>query len=282
MRIFAIIDMSCKILCSTGTLVGRSNGYNHRIVTENHKNIAADGFELMMLSAYYEKLSEVIRDFLRADIAIETIHLEKNITALLGLGDEEDRREGLRIFALNVDTGREVGAKKAVFHLWDGRFSADQTARGIALLESLYEICDKCGVELVVENVPSKVPSPYENVMAVATRYPHSRFTFDTRHAHFMGQMDTFLESSLWKRIGHLHFSDYSGETVPDMWGVTRPILQLGEGIIDFESFFAKMPRYDGETVTLESPVMQKDGSVDIAKLNRSLVYLTEKFREKI
>ena len=279
MRIFAIIDMACRILCSTGTLVGRSNGYNHRIVTEHHKDIAADGYELMMLSAYYDHLCEVIRDFQRADMRMETIHLEKNITALLGLGGEEERREGLRVFTLNVDTGREVGAKKAVFHLWDGRFSAGQTARAIALLETLYEICEKRGVELVVENVPCKNPSPHENVMAAAKRYPNARFTFDTRHAHFMGQVDTFLESPIWERIGHLHFSDYSGETVPNMWGVTRPILQLGEGIIDFEAFFAKMPRYLGETVTLESPVMKRDGSVDIAKLNRSLSYLAEKFR---
>ena len=65
--------MPTKILCSTGTLVGRANGYNHRIVTENHKNIDADGFELMMLNAYYERLSEVIRDFEKACVNVETI-----------------------------------------------------------------------------------------------------------------------------------------------------------------------------------------------------------------
>lgn len=270
--------MSTEILCSTGTMVGRANGYNHRIVTENHRDIAANGFELMMLSAYYERLSDVIRDFTRADVKLRTIHFEKNITALLGLGTEEDRREGLRIFRINAETGRAVGAEKAVFHLWDGRFSPAQTESVLTLLASLYEICEECDLELMIENVPARVPSPYENVAEAARRYPSARFTFDTRHAHVMGQCETFLESPLWQRIGHIHVSDYNGETVPNMWGVTRPILHPGEGIIDFDAFFRAMPPYHGGTVTLESPVMLGDGSVDLPKLNASLVYLGSRF----
>ncbi len=267
--------METKILCSTGTLVGRANGFDHRIVTENYKEIAADGFELMMLSAFYGRMSAVANDFIRANVPVFAIHFEKNITALLGLGTEEDRREGLRIFTENVDMAKAVGAKKAVFHLWDGRFSPMQIESVICLLDTLYEICDIRGVELLVENVPCKTPSPYENVVEIAKRYPKARFTFDTRHASFMGQCETFLESPIWReRIGHIHISDYSGETVPTMWGVTRPILHPGEGIIDFEKLFAKMPPYMGETVTLESPVMRADGSVDILKLCRTLRYL--------
>ena len=37
------------------------------------------------------------------------------------------------------------------------------------------------------------------------------------------------------------------------------------------------MPHYEG-SVTLESPVLSDDGSVDTATLNRSLDYLREKF----
>ena len=272
--------MPTKILCSTGTLVGRANGYNHRIVTENHKNIDADGFELMMLCAYYERLSEVIRDFEKADVNVETIHFEKNITALLGLGNLEDRAEGLRIFRTNAMAGKEIGAKTAVFHLWDGRFSPEQTESVLTLLEVLYEICEENGVTLMVENVPARVPSAYENVAEAARRYPHARFTFDTRHAHVMGQCETFFESPLWVRIGHIHVSDYSGETVPEMWGVTRPILHPGEGIIDFDALFAAMPPFHGDTVTLESPVMHRDGTVDIPKLSRSLQALKARFKK--
>ena len=270
--------MNIELLCSTGTLVGRANGFDHTIVIKHHKEIEADGFELMMLKAFYEKMDEVARDLLCGGVKIRTIHFEKDITALLGLRGEEDTREGLRLFARNAEMGKNVGAEKAVFHLWDGRFSPEQTERVISLLETLYEICEKNDLELVVENVPAKKPSPYENVLEIARRYPNARFTFDTRHCHFMKQIDTFFESALWHdRIGHIHVSDYSGETVPEMWGVTRPILHPGEGLIDFDLLFEKMPPCGAETLALESPVIGKDGSTDIQKLNGTLHYLQKK-----
>ena len=64
------------------------------------------------------------------------------------------------------------------------------------------------------------------------------------------------------------------------MWGVTRPIVHPGEGKIDFDRLFAAMPPYDGETVTLESPVMLPDGTHDLEKLNRSLSFLRDKTRK--
>ncbi len=272
--------MKTELLCSTGTLVGRANGFNHMLIAENHKYIEADAFELMMLQAFYEKLTEVARDLTDAKVDIRAIHFEKDITALLGLHGEEERREGLRRFSLNAEMGRNVGAKKAVFHLWDGRFSPERIQGVIALLSDLYEICERNGLELVVENVPSKVPTPYENVLEIASRYPRARFTFDTRHCHVMGQIETFFESDMWEtRIGHIHVSDYSGETVPEMWGVTRPILHPGEGIIDFDALFSKMPSCKAETLTLESPVIALDGSLNIPKLNQTLRYLAEKIK---
>ncbi|MBQ8497476.1 MAG: sugar phosphate isomerase/epimerase [Clostridia bacterium] len=266
--------MEKQILCSTGTIVGRANGFDHRLIIKYKDEIEADGFELMMLKAFYGRLPEIAEELNRADVPIRTIHFEKDITALLGLGDEEDRREGLRLFADNVDMGRAVGAKKAVFHLWDGRFSAEQVESGILLLETLYEICEKRGVELLVEGVPCKT-SPYALVCEIAEKYLSSRFTFDTRHSDFMGETDTFFESPLWQnRIGHIHVSDYSGETAEGMWGVTRPILHPGEGLIDFEKFFTAAARCACDTVTLESPVMFPDGTHDILKLNRTLSLL--------
>ncbi len=270
--------MKTELLCSTGTLVGRANGYDHTLVVKYNREIEADGFELMVVSAFYDRMQTVARDLMKGGVNVRTIHFEKDITSLLGLHGSEEREEGLRRFSLNVELGAAVGAKKAVYHLWDGRFSREQIRRGIALLETLYEICDKKGIELLVENIPSREPSPYENVASVAARYPHARFTFDTRHAHVMGQTDIFLDSPLWaERIGHLHVSDYSGETVKGMWGVTRPILHPGEGIIDFDALFDKMPPCAADTLALESPVVASDGSVDIGKLDRTLGYLSRK-----
>ena len=273
--------MKRKILCSTGTIVGKANGFDYSLILRYRNEICADGFELMMLKAYYGKLSQIARDFERAAIDTPIIHLEKDITALLGLGTDEDIREGLRIFTENADMAKAVGAKGAVFHLWDGRFEKNQLEKGISLLETLYEICEKRGVELFVENVPCRY-SPYESVLKITEKYPFARFTFDTRHADFIGETDRFLQSPLWKtKIGHIHVSDHCGQTAPGMWGVTRPILHPGEGKIDFCSLFDSMPPCDGETVTLESPVMLPDGSHDLEKLNRSLAFLHEKMKKR-
>lgn len=281
MRIFAIIElMGKKILCSTGTIVGRANGFDHTLVSRYGREICADGLELMMQKAYYGNLKEVARSMERSGLPVRTIHFEKDITALLGLGGEEDRREGLRLFAENADMGRTVGAAAAVFHLWDGRFDGEHLQRGIDLLETLYEICDKRSLALFVENVPCRI-SPYELVCAIAERYPEARFTFDTRHADFIGETARFFESGLWKKgIGHLHVSDHCGSTAPGMWGVTRPIVHPGEGKIDFDALFAAMPPFDGEAVALESPVMLPDGSHDWEKLNRTLCFLREKMKK--
>lgn len=276
--------MENQILCSTGTIVGKANGFDHRLIVKYKNEIEADGFELMMLKAFYGRLSAIAEELGRACVPIKTIHFEKDITALLGLGGEEDRREGLRLFEENADMGQAVGAEKAVFHLWDGRFSYERVESVIALLETLYEICEKRGIELLTESVPCKT-SPYELVCEIAKRYPDARFTFDIRHSHFMGEVERFFESPLWqKRVGHIHISDYSGQTAEGMWGVTRPILHPREGIIDFDSFFEAMPPYNGKTVTLESPVMHQDGTHDIPKLNQTLAFLREHFslHEKI
>ena len=272
--------MGKQILCSTGTIVGRANGFDHTLIARYGKEICADGLELMILKAYYGKFADVARSVDRSALPVCTIHFEKDITALLGLGDEEDRKEGLRLFTENVEMGHTVGAAAAVFHLWDGRFDKAHLQRGIRLLETLYEICDKRSIELFIENVPCRT-SPYESVLTIAEKYPRSRFTFDTRHADFIGETELFFKSELWRtRIGHVHISDHCGLTAPNMWGVTRPIVHPGEGKIDFDSLFAAMPLYDGAAVALESPVMLPDGSHDLEKLNRTLSFLREKMKK--
>jgi sugar phosphate isomerase/epimerase len=135
-------------------------------------------------------------------------------------------------------------------------------------------------VELFVENVPCR-HSPYESVLKISEIYPFARFTFDTRHADFIGEGMRFLESPIWKtKIAHIHVSDHCGQTAPGMWGVTRPILHPEEGNIDFHALFSSMPPYNGETATLESPVMLPDGTHNLDKLNRSLSFMRKKMSE--
>ena len=272
--------MGKKILCSTGTLVGKANGFDYTLIARYVDVICADGFELMMLKAYYDHLADICKMLERVTLPVYTIHFEKDITALLGLGNGEDRREGLRLFEMNADMAKAVGASAAVLHLWDGRFDAKNLEESINLLDTLFEICDKRSVELLVENIPCRI-SPYESVLKIAGKYPDARFTFDTRHADFIGETERFFQSAIWKtRIAHVHVSDHMGSTAPGMWGVTRPIVHPGEGKINFDELFERMPMYNGDTVTLESPVMLPDGTHDTEKLNRSLSYLRNKMKK--
>ena len=272
--------MSKKILCSTGTLVGKANGFDYTLISRYGGEICADGWELMMLKAYYGRLADVCKTLEHASIPVYTIHFEKDITALLGLGDSDDRREGLRLFETNADMAKAVGASAAVLHLWDGRFDEKHLSESIDLLDCLFEICDQRSVELLVENIPCRI-SPYESVLKIARKYPTARFTFDTRHADFIGETERFFHSEIWaERIAHVHVSDHLGLTAPGMWGVTRPIVHPGEGKIDFEQLFKTMPPYEGKTITLESPVMLPDGAHDLEKLNRSLSFLRDHMRK--
>lgn len=282
MRIFVIIDqdMEKKILCSTGTIVGKANGFDHTLIYRYGGEIAADGYELMMLKAYYDDLAGLHKTLERSPLPVYTVHFEKDLTFLLGLGNEEDRKEGLRLLTANADIAQSLGVHSAVFHLWDGRFDRQHLQKSIDFLETLFEICDQRSVELLIENVPCRI-SPYESVLNIAEKYPRAGFTFDTRHADFIGETDRFFASELWKtRVRHIHVSDHCGLTVPGMWGVTRPILHPGEGKIDFERLFDAMPVYDGDTVTLESPVMRSDGTHDLDRLNRTLSFLHNKVKK--
>ena len=110
-------------------MVGRANGYDYRVIIENKDLPGSDGFELMMLKAWYDKLPEVASSLEKAGIFTPTIHFEKDVGAMLGLGSDAEHEEGLRLFRANADMAKAVGAKKAVFHLWDGRFSEKQIAR---------------------------------------------------------------------------------------------------------------------------------------------------------
>ena len=47
-----------KILCSTGALIGRSNGRNIHLLETCLEKLTCDGFEFMMYSTWYEMLDE--------------------------------------------------------------------------------------------------------------------------------------------------------------------------------------------------------------------------------
>jgi sugar phosphate isomerase/epimerase len=121
--------------------------------------------------------------------------------------------------------------------------------------------------------------NPMTHLAAIKSRFPEIVFTFDTKMAAFHSELNWVYKPEwdwLWseKKINHLHMNDYGGGHME--WSKLNA-LPLGDGNIDFDPFFTtlKSKNYTG-FYTLEASSKKADGSIDIEKMNRNLIYLNE------
>lgn len=268
-------DIKNRFYASTGTLVGRENNFDYCVIIENAKKIRADGFELMILRPWYGRLDEIAKALADAGVYTPVIHFDKEIGVMLAEGDPKTSEKALELFAENVRMAKMTGAKKSVFHLWGGQKSDGAVDGAIELLPQMKEMCEAAGTELLIENIPCVYNDPLSIWEKIYSRIPDMGFVFDTRFGKFHDQYMDIFASPTWQNVKHMHASSFLG--AKNEWGLIRPILQPGEGKVDFDHLISNMPHYEG-SVTLESPVIAEDGSVDIATLNRSLDFLREKF----
>lgn len=264
-----------KLYVSTGTIVGRANGYNHHVIEENFRRLNCDGFEIMILPAWYGRLDEIAGDLVSAGINMPVVHFDKEIGVTLAEGNKYLISGAMAKFEQNAGFAEKIGAEKAVFHLWGGPKSDSNIGEAIGLLPEMRRICAEHGVKLMVENIPCVYSDPLSVWGKIAAVIPDMPFIFDTRFGAFHSQYMDIFSSPLWKNVCHMHISSYSGGK--NEWGLIRPILHPGEGTVDFDHLISNMPRYT-DSVTLESPVLADDGTLDLCKLQRSLDYLKEKF----
>jgi len=264
------------VFCSTGTMIGRVTGYNYNLIVENMKNISCDGFELIILPAWYDKLDEVSSALVKGNVYIPVLHIEKEIGYLVSRNEDGDMAEALRLFEENCRVAHNVGAEKCVFHLWGNAPSDSHIEHNVEVFPRFLEIADKYGLILTVENIPCTTHDPISNWDRLIRYTPDVKFTLDTRFAAFHNQIETVFERrELFEHIIHVHISDFGGNRME--WGKIRPILHPGEGVIDFDKFFDNLKFYEN-SITLESPVMSESG-IDIDKLNRTLGYIKSKVK---
>lgn len=55
----------CKILCSTGALLGKPNNRDYQLLEILSKQLTCDGFEFMMYSSWYDEV-EILIDVLKS------------------------------------------------------------------------------------------------------------------------------------------------------------------------------------------------------------------------
>lgn len=268
-----------KLYVSTGAIVGKANSYDHRVIIENFEKFQCDGFEIMLLGFWYKNLDKIAAELNAAGIKMPVVHFDKDIGVIFSENDERFVPRALDFFKQNVEFAEEIGADKAVFHLWGGPKSDGNIDVTIDLLPQMEEECKKHGVKLLIENIPCVYSDPLSVWGKIAEKQPDAEFIFDTRFGAFHGQYLDIFASPLWKKVKHMHISSYSG--VAAQWGLIRPILHPGEGTVDFDHIFSNIPHYE-ESITIESPVLRDDGTLDVDKMLGTIGYMRkiiEKYR---
>ena len=270
--------MNNKIFCSTGTIIGRENNYDYNFILQNAHKIESDGFELMMLKAYYTNFNIMSKLFAQNNLYFPVLHTDKDIGTLISTNGTGDVDEAIRLYEANCVFAADIGAEKIVLHLWGGPDSDKNPDNNIIVCERLIEISIKHNLKLMIENIPCAIGNPL-NHWDKLLKYEEVYFILDTRFLAFHEQTKSIFETNWFKNenLIHMHVSDLAGQ--PHDFSSLRPILHPNEGVIDFKIFFNKLkPIYNG-TVTLESPVLSKNG-LDIEKLNKSLKYIKEAMRK--
>lgn len=261
-----------RVLCSTGTMIGRPNGRDITLLGRYKDYIECDGFEFLMYDTWYDRLDDIRRYMSGLDALIPSFHVEKSVGELISRNEPGDTKKSLELFEINCRLAQELGSSKLVLHLWNGIHSDKDIAHNINCYRYLRDISDKFGLMLTVENVVCNHKDPMSNIKSLSDAYPEALFTFDTKMAQFHSQLDRLYdESSNWlaKRIRHVHANDYSGGYMD--WSNLKT-KHIGQGTVDFKSFFRFMKTigYTGD-FTVEATSFDQSGDIDIESLNKSL-----------
>ena len=270
-----------RLYCSTGTIISKYNGFDYTlmntVLSPIVKELSLDGCEFMMLTVFYEKFDEIVRYMEKVGMTFPILHSDKEIGVLLGNCTEEDDREALRRFDKNCAFAKRLSAEKTVIHLWGGIISDKNAQHNISLVPDLCDIAEKHGITPLFENIPCAAADPITHWEEINSLDSRARFIYDTRFGEFHRQTPDIPRHPLFKEglVEHMHISDFLGEKGD--FTRLRPILHPGEGQIDFNSIFSDIEAdgYCG-SITLESPVVFEDGSLDTDKLRRTLSFIKD------
>ncbi len=268
--------MKNEVYCSTGTIIGRKTNYDHTLIASVLpsvcKNAGADGIEHVFIPAYYDDIDGARRSVEKSGLRCAVLHAEKNIGALLSNNNADDTAEAFRLWRINCEEAKRLGADRVVFHLWGMPASDKNFPCNLAAMPRLLELADAFSLEVMIENIPSLASDPVSRWRELEAF--DCRFTYDVRFGQLHGQNSEISSSDYIKsgRIPHIHISDFGGDTLD--FSAIRPILHPGEGKVDFPQLFSSLKKcgYSG-SFTLESPVMYDTG-LDSEKLERTLSWL--------
>ena len=270
-----------RILCSTGALIGRPNGRNYRLLKSLKGKINVDGFEFMMYDSWYGEKDELISFLKTLDLNIPVMHFEKSIGEIISKGDKTETEKAFLNFEINASMAQSLGIKKAVLHLWGGIASDRNFENNIKAYPKLNKIAGNYGITLLIENVICNNLDPLTRLKELSSIYPDIKFVFDTKMAQFHRQMPLIYKEEnnfLFKenRVEHIHLNDYRGEY---MDFTNLKVLPVGEGDVDFKSFFEYLKKidYSGD-FTMESTAFNKFGEINTEMINKQKEKIQREF----
>ena len=269
-----------KVLCSTGTVIGRLNGFDYTLMKEYADKIKCGGYEFMTEPFWNseEDIDKIISSLSPLNLNFETLHMDKHIGDMISKNEPGDIDGALRIFELNCKAAAELGARLLVLHLWGGYDSDRHIDINIKVCGDLLDIAGKYNLVLTVENVVCNTYNALLHMKKLYETYGNNiKFTIDVRHAEFHKMLRETCEADyLWENnlVPHFHIADYKGEYMD--WSKLRPVLTPGEGDVDFVYLFDFLKRIDYKgSFTLEAGARNEAGTaLDFDKLNKSLDFI--------
>ena len=124
-----------RILCSTGAIIGKPSVDNFALLKRLSTELTCDGFEFIiefhMYEAGYEDVEEHKRLLKELNLCIPVVHCDKMIGEYISIGGEEKTAEAFRLFEINCDFAKDIGAEKLVLHfVRQGTFQQEEYSRG--------------------------------------------------------------------------------------------------------------------------------------------------------
>lgn len=272
--------MPVPVYASTGAFVTRKNNRNYRLIGPVGEKMHADGFEFLMFDSWNDEIRDIRKYLKSTSLSFPVLHMDKSIGEILSEKGEDGFEESLRLYERDLETSAAIGAKTLVLHLWNGRHSDAHFEESLPIASKFNALADSAGITLAIENVIPKVELSVDRLLAMAQYDEKLHFTYDTKMAHLKNEnpllaTEKYLPLITDGKIAHFHMNDSD----PNLFYDGRlQVLHMGEGTVDFDAIFAllKQTAYNG-TVTVESTSVERDGTPQIDKMNKSLISVREK-----
>ncbi len=262
-----------QLLCSTGTFSRFPNFTDYHALLTYGPQLDVEGFELMFYPAWYPHLERIADDLGKSRLNIPVMHSEKNIGVALGNPEPATRAQGVQWLEDNCRLAHSLGTRVLVLHLWGWPELDDHLEYNLQPLHECLDITTRYGLELAIETIPCRLADPLHNIHRALEHDQRCRVALDTEFlAQHQQLQEVFQANWLWQtgHVCHVHIKDFDGQAfLPDG---NRKYLHPGEGHIDFTRFFTDLKHcgFHG-SVSLEAPVIDAEGNVNIAKLQKSL-----------